>query len=201
MDLDGLDNVIFDIGNVLLSFRPKDYLSKRFSSELIKELYREVFLSPEWQELDRGTREIEEVIQIVSRRAPNIKEPVEALLGNFTDMFIPIEPSVRALELLEKRGLGLYMLSNFHREAFRQVRERFDFFNLFQGGVISSHHQQLKPEEAIYRTLLDSYGLVAKRSLFIDDTWENLEAAEKLGFKTLHFKEGTDLPKLLKLLD
>ena len=77
---------------------------------------------------------------------------------------------------------------------FNNINELWDFFKLFDGKVISGHCKLLKPEYEIYNLLLNTYNLKAEESLFIDDTKENIEAANDLGIDTIHLTS----PNLLK---
>jgi putative hydrolase of the HAD superfamily len=43
-----------------------------------------------------------------------------------------------------------------------------------------------KPGAQIFEYVLRDENLEAQETLFIDDTWINIEAAQKLGFKTHH---------------
>jgi putative hydrolase of the HAD superfamily len=49
-----------------------------------------------------------------------------------------------------------------------------------------------KPGEAIYRKMLADGGMVAEETLFLDDSDRNLEAAAKVGIKTLKVENGED---------
>ena len=65
-------NIIFDIGNVLLSFEPKEYMKTKIKirEENIEKLFNEIFLSEEWLMLDRGTIEEPMAIErIIERNA------------------------------------------------------------------------------------------------------------------------------------
>ena len=55
------------------------------------------------------------------------------------------------------------------------------------GMVVSSREKVMKPDERIYRILLDRYHLNAEDTLFIDDRLENIRAAEKLGIQGWHY--------------
>lgn len=50
----------------------------------------------------------------------------------------------------------------------------------------------MKPEEEIYKLLLNRYNLKAEECVFIDDTEENVKAAETLEFKGIVFKDYDD---------
>ena len=58
-------------------------------------------------------------------------------------------------------------------------RERFD------GWVLSFEEKLIKPQEQIYRILLERYQLDAKECLFLDDLQSNVEAARKIGMQAL----------------
>lgn len=59
-----------------------------------------------------------------------------------------------------------------------------------------------KPGEEIYRKMLADGGMVAGETLFIDDSDKNLEAAARVGIKTLKVENGEDWRgKLLQFLD
>lgn len=95
MKLQGIDVVIFDIGNVLLTFRPLEYLKSRYSNEkLVNILYEEIFRSKEWASLDRGTLTEEEAIDIICKRIPGHREYVKDVLENYYEMLLPIYSSI-----------------------------------------------------------------------------------------------------------
>ena len=46
----------------------------------------------------------------------------------------------------------------------------------------------IKPEEKIYRLLLDKYSIVPEKAIFFDDRQVNTEAASRLGIKGVVFE-------------
>ena len=92
----------------------------------------------------------------------------------------------------------MYILSNFHKESFETVSSKHEFFSYFDGGIVSAYHQCLKPDEKIYRLLIDKYGLKPEETLFIDDLAENVEAAGKIGINTIHITDYNTLSDRLK---
>lgn len=50
------------------------------------------------------------------------------------------------------------------------------------------------PDEEVFIILFNKYNLLPQECLFIDDTRANIQAAELLGFKTIHFEDDTKLP-------
>lgn len=73
-----------------------------------------------------------------------------------------------------------------------KLREYFEII------VDSSEVHILKPDERIFRILLERLQLKPEECLFIDDGIDNIQAAEKLGFITVHFKEPEESVKLIR---
>ena len=97
----------------------------------------------------------------------------------------------RAARRCRRAGKRLYLLSNYPREGYRRMREKFadEFGDLFDGGVISSACHFVKPEKEIYEKLIADCALTPERTLFIDDTLPNVEGAMKLGINGFHMHE------------
>lgn len=107
-------NIIFDLGNVLLDFNPRDYLKNKISDDKLEDVFKAVFTSEEWIMLDRGTiTEKEAINNIISRNSTYIKE-INLAFESWYDILKPIEESINILMSLKKNGYKIYYLSNFH---------------------------------------------------------------------------------------
>ena len=195
-----MKHIIFDIGNVLLSFHPKAYLLSHFSAPTAEALMSIVFESEQWVELDRGTLSYAQAIALLSEKHPAYAAEIAYVLQHWTQLMAPMARNVALAEQLKANGYSLYLLSNFHREAFEILFEKYAFFSLFDGRIVSAYEHCLKPEPAIYRRLLARYGLHAQDCVFIDDTAVNIRAAECLGICGIHLPYGADLTPALKNL-
>lgn len=192
-------NIIFDIGNVLLEFNPKEFLSSKIpEADKVLEVHKEVFESEEWLMLDRGTITEEDAKKVLINRSSNNAHLIPVAFENWYDILIPIEGTVKVLKLLKAANYKVYFLSNFHRLAFKNINERYDFFKLFNGGVVSYEEKLLKPEQGIYARLIEKYELKPEECIFIDDVQANIEGAKKVNFKTILFKNPKDLVEKLK---
>ena len=195
-----IKNVIFDIGNVLLNFDPKVYVESKVIEEKVDEIYESIFKSEEWLMLDRGTI-TEEVAKanIINRKIEN-EEFINLVFENWYDILTPIESSIELLKKLKENGYRVFYLSNFHLAAFEYVTRKHDFFNLFEGGVVSYNEKLLKPEKEIYERIMDKYKIQPEETVFIDDTQENVKAAMKHGIKGIILENpkslGVELEKL-----
>ncbi|AGK95709.1 HAD family hydrolase [Clostridium pasteurianum] len=197
-----INNIIFDLGNVLLDFKPIEYLRTKFDDEeKIQEIFEEIFLSEEWPMLDRGVITEEEAINRICCRSNGNVELIKLAMCNWYEMFTPIEDTVEVLKRLKDKGYKIYYLSNFHMQSFENVTQRYEFFKYFDGGVASYEEKALKPEEDIYKRLVERYKIHPEESIFIDDIAVNIEGAKKLGFETIHFKSTADLKNLQSLSD
>lgn len=189
-----IKNIVFDLGRVLLSFEPKKYLQETFKdSYLCETLFKEIFSSKEWLNLDCGTISKENAVQAFVNRNPNYNKEITHCMNDWHNILTPIESNVNVLRKLKTNGYNLYILSNFHELAFEHVSTKYDFFKLFDGGIISYKVNQLKPNKEIYTTLMNKYDLVPEETLFIDDSEENINSADLLGFNTIHCTDNIDL--------
>jgi len=192
-------NIIFDLGNVLVEFNPDKYLKSEGLDDKKAELVRnKLFLSKEWAYLDRGIITREEARKSITSRNKECADVLNKYMNKYPDMFKPIDYNIEILKGLKYREYRLYFLSNFHEEAFLVVCKRYDFFKLFDSGIISAQVKSLKPESLIYLVLVNKVGIIPKESVFIDDNRANIETAKTLGFNTIHLKDPAKLGCMLK---
>ena len=193
-------NIIFDLGNVLLDFNPREYLKSKISDDKLEEVFKAIFSSEEWVMLDRGTiTEKEAINNIINRNSTYINE-INLAFDNWYDLLKPIEETVEILISLKESGYKIYYLSNFHELAFGEVTKKNKFFELFDGGVVSYVEKLIKPEEDIYKLILERYKLNPNESIFVDDMEANVEGANKVGIKTILFKGPKELKEELNNL-
>jgi 2-haloacid dehalogenase len=101
--------------------------------------------------------------------------------------------TVEVLRAVRETGLPCYALTNMEAETYPLRLRRFPFLRWFDGTVVSGQEGVAKPDPAIFTRLLDRFGLMAKTTLMIDDTQENLYAASKLGMQTIQFRSSREL--------
>ena len=104
-----------------------------------------------------------------------------------------IAGTVDVLAELRSTDVRLVGLSNWSAEMFPIARERFDFLAWFEGIVISGEVGVNKPDRRIFDHLVEQFDIEPERTVFIDDSPANIDAARGLGFRVIQF---TDAPAL-----
>jgi glucose-1-phosphatase len=181
-----IKNLIFDLGNVLISFRPSEYLDKKNYPENIKaKILTEIFGSKEWIMLDNGIINTRQAIDSIAAYSSLKKEEIAHIFNLRTELLFPLDENVRLLPELKKQGFRLFFLSNFPLDLFEEVKTGYYFFKYFDGGVISAEAKVSKPDSRIYDILLKKYSLTPEECLYIDDIEINVKAGEAAGMKGL----------------
>lgn len=184
-----IKNIVFDIGGVLMSFRPYEYiLNFGYEKDMAEKLYKIIFKDEKWSEVDRGNLTTREYIDIISNKSPEYVKDIKSILVNWVSMIQPIDLMVDFYKNLKKRGYKIYLLSNFPKDEFLLTESKNGFLKMADGKVISYEVKMIKPEREIYEMLLSKYNLVAEETLFVDDIEENVLAAQKIGINAVHLK-------------
>lgn len=177
-----IKNIIFDLGNVLISWMPEEYLKKiNYPENIRNTIMTDIFGSSEWAMLDNGDITTREAIDAIVLKSTLKREEI-ALVFNFrTDIMYPLDENVRLLPELKKQGFKLYFLSNFPLDIFEVVKNDYFFFRYFDGGIISAEVKLSKPDVRIFQYMINNYSLVPEECLYIDDIENNVRAAETTG--------------------
>lgn len=193
-------NIIYDLGNVLISFRPEEYLIKNnYPESLRKIILKDIFGGPEWLLLDNGNISRDTAIDLISEKSALKKDEITLIFKKRTEIMFPLDRNVKVLPELKKQGFKLYYLSNFPSDIFDEIKSRFSFFNYFDGGIISAEVNHSKPDPEIFRILIDRYDIRPAESLYLDDIEINIRAAELSGFYVFHTGGSEDFTEKLKL--
>ena len=174
-------NVIFDIGNVLVSFHPVEYFYPVFK-EKTETLCTYVFGSKERALYDQGILTKEEVEKNLLDTYPKDKDAILYILAHWKEFMKPIMPMKKLIEELKENGYKIFLLSNISEDSYLYLKREYPYFFDVNGGMYSYRIKRNKPDKKIYEELLSVYGINASESLFLDDRKENVDAAKALGF-------------------
>jgi 2-haloacid dehalogenase len=193
-----VDAVVFDIGGVLLDWSP-DYLY----DELIPDpAEREHFLTHiatgEWNKQQDAGRSWSEAVAELSSLHPEHAEWIEAYDKGWLKMAKGIiEDTAELVTELRERGIPNYALTNFSDEKWQVAKAAFPILAGFDGEVVSGAEFTVKPEEKIYRILLDRFDLDPARTFYTDDVQANVDGARALGIAAEQFTDAATLRKQL----
>lgn len=186
-----IKNIIFDIGNVLVRWDPQSVVAQFFpppADSLM--ITKALFKSPLWFDLNLGKITEAELITIYHQQLGFDIPLLEALMQAIKESLTPIPGSFELLDSLYRAGIPLYALTDSTKEIVAYLRQRYDFWNKFQGVVVSAEIGHMKPSPVIFRYLLDTYHLKAEETLFIDDYPRNIAGAQQLNMSTIQFENA-----------
>ena len=192
--------MVFDFGGVLIDWNPRYLYRKVFNNqeEAVEKFLNEVDFF-EWNQLQDAGRPFYEAVADLCARHPQYCDQIYLYDERYEESINgPIQASVEILQLVHQAGFGLYGLSNWPAEKFPIVRQKYAFFNWFDDIIISGEVHLAKPDPRIFRLLLDRIGRPASECLLIDDSKTNIQAAQALGFQTIHFRSPQQLCEQLQ---
>jgi len=181
--------VIFDIGNVLIEWRPERYFDRLLGAEARRALFAEVDLHGMNDRIDRGEA-LETVVAETAARHPRHAAAIRHWQHSWIALASPeIAGSAHLVQALARRRVPLFILSNIGHETFEMARARYPVLDLFDRAFLSARTGALKPEPAIYAHVEEQTGLRPETLLFADDRAENIAAAARRGWQTHLFTD------------
>ncbi len=198
-------NLVFDMGNVLIRFDPDFFMDRAGirSADLRQRLWKELFHSVEWAQMDLGILTEESAEPLILVRFPEEERPtVSHLLWHWADDREQIPGMEEFLRELKEKGYRLFLLSNASVSQ-HDYWPRFPVSRFFEGTLISCDVKVVKPCPEIYRLLTRKFSLLPEECLFIDDAPSNVAGAIACGWQGIVFQgDATELKqKIQKLLD
>ena len=89
-----------------------------------------------------------------------------------------------------KTNYTIAMITNIDRHSFEVGQKEWPgFYEQFDPVIASCNVKMIKPNPRIYQLALEKIGCKEQEAVFIDDTEEFIQAAEKLGIHSILFKD------------
>jgi 2-haloacid dehalogenase len=194
------ETIIYDLGGVLIDWNPMYVFEKYFDRTEDRDYFFSNICTSAWNEEQDGGRTIAEGTQRLIGQFPEWEAAIRDYYGRWTEMIKgPIQESVDLLSEIRSTGqYRLYALTNWSAETFPHALERFEFLSWFEGILVSGEEKTRKPFDDFYLKLLEKYSINKESALFIDDNLRNVEAAKKLGIRSIPFTNAESLRKSLK---
>lgn len=196
-----IKNAIFDLGGVLIDWNPRYLYRSVFNDESSMEVFLQEMFTEEATLYEDLGRPLAERIAAFGERHPEKADLGKIYMERWAEtMGSEIKGTVKILNNLKRRSISLYALTNWSNETFPYAQQRFEFLNNFADIVVSGTEKVAKPDEQIYRILLQRNNIKAHESVFVDDRLVNVEAAEAVGIIGIHFTSPEKLKKDLRSL-
>ena len=190
----GLKHIVFDLGAVLFAWQPRQMLMREVphlapDESRAAHWEQEIFQNygGDWGEFDRGTVEVDELVQRIAQRTEMAAADVLTVVQAVPRELQPIAASVALLHQLGDAGHPLFYLSNMPAPYADTLEATHAFFKRFRGGVFSGRVHHNKPEAAIYELAAARFGSAPQELVLMDDHLPNVRAAQALGWCALQF--------------
>jgi len=179
-----VEAVVFDIGWVLIEWRPEAVYDGLIGAERRKALFEAVPMAAANLDVDRGAP-FRATFAALAEAHPGWAQEIMLWPHHWPEMVAPrIDRSVRLLHGLKARGVPVFALTNFGDETFDIAQELYPFFRDFDRRYVSGRLKCIKPEPEIYAAVERDSGIAPGALLFTDDSPANIAAAAARGWQT-----------------
>lgn len=185
-----IKNIIFDIGNIVAYYDLEEALNVFAKNEEEKTfIIDNIVNSPEWSGLglvDIGLLSWDDIIKIIQDRTNNTHdELIEDYCHKHYNYLMVQESMLNLIKDLRNKGYKVYLLSNTNEDSVNYMKNS-GLFESVDGYVLSYLENKVKPNQGIYKTLINRYNLLPEESIFIDDRLDNCETAKLLGMDAIN---------------
>lgn len=190
-----IKTIVFDLGGVLIDWDPAYLYRKLFDDPKEMEYFLTEVCTPSWNAEQDAGRTWADAIDLLLPQFPQYEAEIRAYFGRWTEMLGgPIPGTVEILRQLRDGGKHqLFALTNWSAETFPYALERYDFLQWFEGILVSGAENLKKPDQRIYKLLLDRYPIEGETALFLDDSAANVEGSIQAGLPAIRFHNPTQL--------
>jgi glucose-1-phosphatase len=191
------DNLIFDLGNVLIDvdFVQTEKAFMALGLDKFDGANSVVTNDTFFHDFEVGKISPPDFVKGIQQKLPNatdaqVIDAWNALLGNWR------MNSLQKLKALQN-DYTLYLFSNtnaIHKIEFMQRYEQLPmdqpFESFFKKAYFSQELGRRKPDVTAFQFIMDEQKMDASRTLFIDDAIQNIEGAQAAGLQTLWLQAG-----------
>lgn len=182
------NTVIFDLFKVLVDWRHERAYKKVIKNPEKLDFFLENVIDSHFDYL-MEKHSLTEAVAQRQKDFPEYAKEIALYPKIMPEMFNGyIQENLEIIKELKQRKVKLYLLSNLNIDALPMAKKLFNFWNLFDGTMISGEVGYSKPEPEIFKLLFKTFGINPKEAVFIDDTEANVKAARALGLDALCFE-------------
>jgi len=183
-----VETIIFDLGNVLLPFDwgiARTRMCARTGCSR-RELEDYFVTTPFLAQLEVGQLTAPQFFDVVARdlRFPGDRVEFDEIWSN---IFTTDDKMLQLTQIL-KGTYRRFVLSNTLPQHIEFVFARYPVLRDFDGHILSYEVGLVKPDRRIFELTVQRFGLVAERTVFIDDLPANVAAARATGLQAIQHK-------------
>ena len=196
--------IIFDFGGVILNidYNKTSQAFKDLGVKNFEEMYSQKNANPLFHDLEEGKINEAEFYNAF-RRSTQLELTDQQINTAWNAILLGYrEEALHTLSAI-KQKYKLYLLSNtniIHHTAFNKIYQNQIHHGSLGGYFDKAYYSHeigyRKPYKEAYEFVLKDNNLSPSETLFIDDSIQNIEAANRLGIQTIFLKEGMKLEDL-----
>jgi FMN phosphatase YigB (HAD superfamily) len=199
-----IKNIIFDLGGVLLNidYNKTATAFQQLGFKNFDELFSQFKANQLFEDLETGKISDETFYQEVQKFATGDVKQQDIFLA-WNAMLLDFRISSLDFLVSIKDKYRLFLLSNtniIHLTAFKEILRKETGKSSLDGYFIKSYYSHeinlRKPYKDIYDFILKDGDMIAAETLFIDDSYNNIEAAKELGIQTHLLLAGERIEQL-----
>ena len=194
-----ITTIFFDLFGVLLGVDQSvviQYLSKLTDTPYIET--RGIALGELFMRLERGEVTFTRYVEDLRSSMPNgARIDADSLREIWKNSKVGEMPAVSLLDDLQKK-IQVWVISNTTESHIKSLQSKFSFLSQLNGIITSERANAHKPNPKIFQFALEEANTGVTYSLFIDDSFSNVESAENLGIVSHHYIRFDELVKFLE---
>jgi len=190
---------LFDLGNVFFDWNPERVLKPIFNDDERMNFFINNISFPLLDTRCDAGITIEIAVNDAIKKFPDFENEIKLYYPNHGNMVGGFfQKTVDIFYKLKELNYPCYILSNWSAETYEGMEQKYPFLKDFEGKIISGRDFLIKPDPAIYELAISRFDLVPQETLFIDDRLDNIEAAQKLNFQTIHLTDPSLIQELIE---
>ena len=190
---------LFDLGNVFFDWNPERVLKPIFNDDERMNFFIKNISFPLLDTRCDAGITIEVAVNDAIKKFPDFEKEIKLYYPNHGNMVGGFfQKTVDIFYKVKELNYPCYILSNWSAETYEGMEDQYPFLKEFDGKIISGRDFLIKPDPAIYELAISRFDLIPEETLFIDDRLDNIEAAQKLKFQTIHLTDPSLIQELIE---